>query len=80
MLGALSLYSTTLKEYSDNQIRLLETVPALLQTRWPTLHHHAQAESNALTDPLTVLPNARGLHVDLTRKLHARDVTTVRSS
>lgn len=63
LLGALSLYSTTLKEYSDNQLRLLETVTRLASDALANATHHAQAESNALTDPLTLLPNARGLHV-----------------
>lgn len=63
LLGALSLYSTTLKEYSDNQIRLLETVTRLASDALANATHHAQAESNALTDQLTAMPNARGLHV-----------------
>jgi len=63
LLGALSLYSTTLGEYSDNQIRLLETVTRLASDALANATHHAQAESNALTDPLTGLPNARGLHL-----------------
>ena len=63
LLGALSLYSTTLAEYSDNQIRLLETVTRLASDALANATHHAQAESNALTDQLTGLPNARGLHV-----------------
>jgi diguanylate cyclase (GGDEF)-like protein len=63
LLGALSVYSTTLREYSDNQIRLLETVTRLASDALANAMHHAQAESNALTDPLTVLPNARALHL-----------------
>jgi diguanylate cyclase (GGDEF)-like protein/putative nucleotidyltransferase with HDIG domain len=63
LLGALSLYSTTLREYSDNQIRLLETVTRLASDALANATHHAQAESNALTDQLTTLPNARGLHL-----------------
>jgi diguanylate cyclase (GGDEF)-like protein/putative nucleotidyltransferase with HDIG domain len=63
LLGALSLYSTTLKEYSDNQLRLLETVTRLASDALANATHHAQAESNALTDQMTTLPNARGLHV-----------------
>lgn len=63
LLGALSLYSTTLREYSDNHLRLLETVTRLASDALANATHHAQAESNALTDPLTGLPNARGLHV-----------------
>ena len=63
LLGALSLYSTTLREYTDNQVRLLETVTRLASDALANAMHHAEAESNALTDSLTGLPNARALHV-----------------
>ena len=63
LLGALSVYSTSLHEYSDDQIRLLETVTRLASDALGNAMHHARAESNALTDPLTGLPNGRSLHV-----------------
>jgi len=63
LLGALSLYSTTVREYTDKQIRLLETVTRLASDALGNAMHHAQTESNALTDPLTALPNARALHL-----------------
>jgi diguanylate cyclase (GGDEF)-like protein/putative nucleotidyltransferase with HDIG domain len=63
LLGALSVYSMTLKEYSDDQIRLLETVTRLASDALANAVNHARAESNALTDSLTGLPNARRLHV-----------------
>jgi diguanylate cyclase (GGDEF)-like protein/putative nucleotidyltransferase with HDIG domain len=63
LLGAISLYSTSLREYSDDQIRLLETVTRLASDALGNAMHHARAESNALTDALTGLPNARSLHV-----------------
>src|SRR5688572_5822209 len=63
LLGALSLYSTSLREYTDNQIRLLETVTRLASDALTNAMHHAQTESNALTDSLTGLPNGRALHV-----------------
>jgi diguanylate cyclase (GGDEF)-like protein len=63
LLGALSIYSMSLKEYSDDQIRLLETVTRLASDALGNAMHHARAESNALTDPLTGLPNARSLHL-----------------
>jgi diguanylate cyclase (GGDEF)-like protein/putative nucleotidyltransferase with HDIG domain len=63
LLGALSVYSTSLREYSDDQIRLLETVTRLASDALGNAMHHARAESNALTDPLTGLPNARSLHI-----------------
>lgn len=63
LLGAISVYSTSLREYSDDQIRLLETVTRLASDALGNAMHHARAESNALTDPLTGLPNGRSLHV-----------------
>jgi diguanylate cyclase (GGDEF)-like protein/putative nucleotidyltransferase with HDIG domain len=63
LLGALSVYSMTLEDYSDDQIRLLETVTRLASDALANAVNHARAESNALTDSLTALPNARRLHV-----------------
>ena len=61
LLGALSVYSTELDQYSDDHMRLLETVTRLASDALANAMQHAQAESNALTDPLTGLPNARYL-------------------
>jgi diguanylate cyclase (GGDEF)-like protein/putative nucleotidyltransferase with HDIG domain len=63
LLGALSVYSMSLNDYSDDQIRLLETVTRLASDALANAVNHARAESNALTDSLTGLPNARRLHV-----------------
>ena len=59
LLGALSVYSKDLHEYTDDHMRLLETVTKLASDALANAMHHAEAESNALTDPLTGLPNAR---------------------
>lgn len=59
LLGALSVYSVELEQYSDDHMRLLETVTRLASDALANAMHHAEAESNALTDPLTGLPNAR---------------------
>ena len=59
LLGALSVYSTDLEQYTDDHMRLLETVTRLASDALSNAMQHAQAESNALTDPLTGLPNAR---------------------
>jgi diguanylate cyclase (GGDEF)-like protein/putative nucleotidyltransferase with HDIG domain len=59
LLGALSVYSTELEQYTDDHMRLLETVTRLASDALSNAMQHAQAESNALTDPLTGLPNAR---------------------
>jgi diguanylate cyclase (GGDEF)-like protein/putative nucleotidyltransferase with HDIG domain len=61
LLGALSVYSTELVQYTDDHMRLLETVTRLASDALTNAMHHAEAESNALTDPLTGLPNARYL-------------------
>jgi len=59
LLGALSVYSMDLTEYTDDHMRMLETVTRLASDALANAMHHAEAESNALTDPLTNLPNAR---------------------
>jgi diguanylate cyclase (GGDEF)-like protein len=61
LLGALSVYSTELDRYSAEQVQLLETVTKLAADALANSMHHAEAESNALTDLLTGLPNARYL-------------------
>ena len=61
LLGALSVYSTELEQYSDDHVRLLETVTRLASDALGNAMQHAEAESNALTDPLTGLANARYL-------------------
>jgi len=61
LLGALSVYSSDLDQYSDDHMRLLETVTRLASDALANAMQHAEAESNALTDPLTGLPNARYL-------------------
>jgi diguanylate cyclase (GGDEF)-like protein len=59
LLGALSVYSAEPEQYTDDHMRLLETVTRLASDALANAMHHAEAESNALTDPLTALPNAR---------------------
>jgi diguanylate cyclase (GGDEF)-like protein len=61
LLGALSVYSNELEHYSDDHMRLLETVTKLASDALANAMHHAEAESHAMTDPLTGLPNARCL-------------------
>src|SRR4030095_5040193 len=63
LLGALSVYSTELVQYTDDHMRLLETVTRLASDALTNAMHHAKAESTGLTDPLTGLPNARYLSV-----------------
>ena len=61
LLGVLAVYSMKGDEYADDHTRLLETVARLASDAFANSIDHAEAESNALTDPLTGLPNARAL-------------------
>jgi diguanylate cyclase (GGDEF)-like protein/putative nucleotidyltransferase with HDIG domain len=63
LLGALSVYSVELNEYTDDHMRLLEMVARLASDALFNAMHHAEAESNAMTDPLTGLPNARSMYL-----------------
>jgi diguanylate cyclase (GGDEF)-like protein/putative nucleotidyltransferase with HDIG domain len=61
LLGALSVYSSEIDQYTDDHMRVLETVTRLASDALSNAMQHAEAESHALTDPLTGLPNARYL-------------------
>ncbi len=63
LLGALSVYSMDLSDYTDDHMRLLDTVARLASDALANAIQHAEAESHALTDPLTGLPNARSMYV-----------------
>jgi diguanylate cyclase (GGDEF)-like protein/putative nucleotidyltransferase with HDIG domain len=63
LLGVLAVYSVHRDEYADDHTRLLETVARLASDAIANSIDHAEAESNALTDPLTNLPNARALRL-----------------
>ncbi len=63
LLGALAVYSTAPRRFSDDHTRLLDTVARLASDALHNAMNHAEAESNALTDTLTGLPNARAMYV-----------------
>ncbi|MCP9494338.1 MAG: diguanylate cyclase [Pyrinomonadaceae bacterium MAG19_C2-C3] len=63
LIGALAVYSFTAEAYTEDHLRLLETVTRLASDALGNAMHHAEIESNALTDSLTGLPNSRALHV-----------------
>jgi diguanylate cyclase (GGDEF)-like protein/putative nucleotidyltransferase with HDIG domain len=63
LLGVLAVYSLQPDHYTDDHLHLLDTVARLASDAFSNALHHAEAESNALTDALTNLPNARALHV-----------------
>ncbi|MFN2414578.1 MAG: diguanylate cyclase [Pyrinomonadaceae bacterium] len=63
LVGALAVYSSEPRRYTDDHLRLLDTVARLASDALSNAMSHAQAESNALTDTLTLLPNARAMYV-----------------
>ncbi|MCA1566290.1 MAG: diguanylate cyclase [Acidobacteria bacterium] len=63
LLGVLAVYSLRPDHYTDDHLHLLDTVARLASDAFSNALHHAEAESNALTDPLTNLPNARALQL-----------------
>ena len=63
LLGALSVYSNDLEQYTHDHMRLLETVTKLASDALANAMQHAKAESHALTDAITGLPNSRSLSV-----------------
>jgi len=60
-VGALALYSTDLTSYEADHLRLIEAVAKLASDAIANAVHHERTETNALTDLLTGLPNARAL-------------------
>jgi diguanylate cyclase (GGDEF)-like protein/putative nucleotidyltransferase with HDIG domain len=60
-IGALALYSTDIPSYHMDHLRLVEAVAKLSADAIANALHHGKTETNALTDSLTGLPNARAL-------------------
>jgi diguanylate cyclase (GGDEF)-like protein len=63
LLGAIAVYAHRPRAYTDDHLRLLDTVARIASDALSNAMHHAEAESNALTDTLTGLPNARAVYV-----------------
>jgi diguanylate cyclase (GGDEF)-like protein/putative nucleotidyltransferase with HDIG domain len=63
VLGVLAIYTTEPRRYTDDHLRLLDTVARLASDALSNAMSHAEAESNALTDTLTGLPNSRAMYV-----------------
>jgi diguanylate cyclase (GGDEF)-like protein/putative nucleotidyltransferase with HDIG domain len=68
LLGVIAVYSAAAEPYTDDHTRLLDMVARLAADALANALQHAEAESNALTDPLTGLPNARALHLRFTEE------------
>lgn len=69
VIGAISLYSSNLDRYEDEHLRLLETVAKIAADAIAKSLLHAEAATNALTDPITALPNARSLRLEFDKEV-----------
>ena len=68
LVGAASLYSAE-HGYTDEHLRLVETISQIAADAVIKSQRHAETESHALTDPMTGLPNARSLQLQFEREL-----------
>ncbi|MGH9946770.1 MAG: diguanylate cyclase, partial [Pyrinomonadaceae bacterium] len=69
LIGAISLYSSKFSSFQDEHIRLLETVSHIAADAISVAIQHAEAESNAVTDPMTGLPNSRSLRLHFEKEM-----------
>jgi diguanylate cyclase (GGDEF)-like protein/putative nucleotidyltransferase with HDIG domain len=69
LIGAVSLYSTVPEGYTDEHLRLVETITQIAADAVVKSLRHAETESHALTDPMTGLPNARSLQLQFEREV-----------
>ncbi len=69
LVGALAVYHVTLAAYTQDECRMIEMIA---RQAGPVVSHSlqlARAQEDALTDPLTDLPNTRFLWMHLTQEL-----------
>lgn len=69
IIGAVSIYTAELPLYQDEHFRLLDTVSRIAADAISKSQQHEQAETHALTDPITGLPNARSLHFEFEKEV-----------
>ena len=69
VIGAISLYSSSMPNYEEEHMRLIETVSRIAADAISKSLQHAKAETYALTDPMTGLPNARSLQMHFEKEM-----------
>lgn len=69
VVGAVTIYSTTMAKYGDDHIRLLETISHIASDAIGISLQHDEATTHALTDPMTGLPNARSLQIQFEKEV-----------
>jgi len=72
-IGAVTIYSCELAEYGDEHIRLLETIARIAADAIDKCIDHDEARANAMTDPMTGLPNARSLQAQFDKEVARAD-------
>lgn len=63
LLGVLAVYCFEPGRHTSDHMRMLDTAARLASDALANALRHAEIESNALTDLLTALPNARALYI-----------------
>ncbi len=69
LIGAVTLYSSELSDYGEEHIRLLETISHIASEAIGKALKHDEAQTHALTDPMTGLPNARCLQIQFEKEV-----------
>jgi diguanylate cyclase (GGDEF)-like protein/putative nucleotidyltransferase with HDIG domain len=69
IIGAVTVYSSELSEYGEENIRLLETISRMGSEAIGRSLKHDEAQTHALTDPMTGLPNARSLQIQFDKEV-----------
>jgi diguanylate cyclase (GGDEF)-like protein/putative nucleotidyltransferase with HDIG domain len=69
ILGVLTLYSTAADSFSRDHLRILQAMESKLSLSLQNALHFRRAETDAETDYLTNLPNARRLFIQLEMEL-----------
>jgi diguanylate cyclase (GGDEF)-like protein/putative nucleotidyltransferase with HDIG domain len=67
--GAITLYSKSIKSYTTEHVRLLESVSQHASSALNNALTFEKTKESALTDPLTELPNARAFYMMLEQRL-----------
>lgn len=75
LLGAIALYSMTVDDYTDDDMRLLDKVGRLASDAIDNAIRYAESKSDALTDPLTALPNSRALNLRFEQEAARADLS-----
>lgn len=69
LIGAVSVFSGKLAMYGEEHLRLLETISRIAADAIAKSIRDAENEIIALTDPLSGLPNARGLQLQFAKEV-----------